>query len=82
MACIPFSGPGFIGHICGPDHFVSLEPYGAKVWCEFHNYLGPAFYRGEKSNTPIENPSRKTWKAFSAWHAATFKRRTMEDGDK
>jgi len=73
MACTSFSGPGFVGHICGPDYFVSLEPYGAKVWCEFHNYLGPTFFRSEKASVPIDNPSRKTWQAFKAWHAETFK---------
>jgi hypothetical protein len=71
MACIPFSGPGFVGHICCADHFVSLEAFGAKVWCEFHNYLGPTFYRSKNAIAVIDTPSRKTWKAFSAWHAST-----------
>lgn len=53
--------------ICGPDHFVSLESYGAKVWCEYHNYLGPAFYRSENAITEIRHPSRKTWDAFQKW---------------
>lgn len=53
--------------ICTADRFVSLEPYGAKVWCEFHNYLGPTFYRSENAIKPIEWPSRKTWDAFGRW---------------
>jgi len=67
MACTPFSGRGFTGIICGPDHFVSLEPFGARVWCEFHHWTGPTFYRGKESREPIAHPSRKTWKAFAAW---------------
>lgn len=53
--------------ICTADTFVSLEPYGAKVWCEFHNYLGPTFYRSESATKPIETPSKKTWDAFGLW---------------
>lgn len=67
MGCTRFSGRGFRGWICGPDHFVSLEPFGAKVWCEFHSHLGPHFFRSEKANVEIEKPSRKTWNAFYAW---------------
>lgn len=53
--------------VCGPDRFVDLAPYGAKVWCEYHNYLGPSFYRSEKVITEIRSPSRKTWNAFQKW---------------
>lgn len=67
MACTRIKGRGFTGWICGADYFVNLEPFGAKVWCEFHHYLGPHFFRSEKANIEIANPSRKTWKAFEAW---------------
>ena len=54
--------------VCGiPDTFVSLEKYGAKVWCEMHSYLGPSFYRSERAITPIQTPSIKTWKAYEQW---------------
>lgn len=44
--------------VCGiPDTFVSLEKYGAKVWCEMHSYFGPSFYRSERAITPIQTPS-------------------------
>jgi len=45
MGCTYFAGPGFIGHSSHGDHFVSLEPYGANVWCDHHDHLGPTFYR-------------------------------------
>jgi hypothetical protein len=63
MTCIRIPG----GVLCVPNAFVSLEPYGAKVWCEMHSYLGPTFFRSENAIKPIEKPSRKTWKAFEAW---------------
>lgn len=53
--------------VCGPDNFVSLESFGAKVWCEYHKYLGPTFYRSENAIKPIDRPSRKTWDAFQKW---------------
>ena len=53
--------------VCTPDRFVSLEPFGAKVWCEFHSYLGPSFFRSENAITEIRMPSKKTWAAFYAW---------------
>lgn len=53
--------------VCGPDRFVNLEPFGAKVWCEYHDYLGPAFFRSESASTEIRKPSRKTWGAFQRW---------------
>ena len=49
------------------DHFVSLEQFGAKVWCEDHNYLGPAFYRNEAALKQIRVPSKKTWDAYLKW---------------
>lgn len=55
------------GFICTPNAFVSLAPFGARVWCEMHNHLGPAFYRGENSTDQILAPSKKTWRAFEAW---------------
>jgi len=55
------------GVLCVPNAFVSLEPFGAKVWCEMHSYLGPTFFRSESAIKPIDTPSRKTWKAFDAW---------------
>ena len=53
--------------VCGTQHFVNLEPFGANVWCEFHAYLGPSFYRSESAITEIRVPSRKTWDAFQCW---------------
>lgn len=67
MGCTHFSGPGFVGHICHADYFVSLEPFGAKVWCAHHNYLGPTFYRSEAALKEIRVPSKKTWDAFQKW---------------
>lgn len=54
--------------VCIND-FVSLEPYGAKVWCDFHQYLGPTFYRSESAIKPIWKPSKKTYDAFAKWLA-------------
>lgn len=70
MTCTSFSVNGGSGIICGPDKFVNLEPYGAKVWCEYHNYLGPSFYRSRNSTVEIANPSKKTWDAFEKWQKA------------
>ena len=67
MGCTYFSGPGFVGHICHSDHWLSLEPFGAKVWCDDHNRLGPTFYRSESMKKVIEKPSRKTWAAYAKW---------------
>lgn len=67
MGCTYFSGPGFVGHICHGDHWLSLEPFGAKVWCNDHNWLGPTFYRSEAALKVIETPSRKTWAAYAKW---------------
>ncbi len=67
MGCTYFSGPGFVGHICHGDHWLSLEPFGAKVWCDDHNWLGPTFYRSEAALKVIEKPSRKTWAAYCKW---------------
>jgi hypothetical protein len=67
MGCTYFSGNGFVGHICHADYFVSLEEYGAKVWCEDHNYLGPTFYRSMTALKEIQVPSKKTWEAYSKW---------------
>lgn len=53
--------------VCGHDSFVNLAPFGANVWCEYHNYLGPSFYRSEKAIAEIRVPSRKTWEAFQRW---------------
>lgn len=73
MACTPISGPCFVGFICGPDRLVNLENYGAKrIWMEWHNYLGPSFFRG-KYGPVIQAPGEKTWEAFRAWHSETFK---------
>ena len=68
MACIEFACEGVTGHICIPDHVVDLSPYGSRVWCEFSRALGVSFYRGRDSTEEIRNPSRKTWRAFDAWH--------------
>ena len=73
MACTPISGPGFVGFICGPDRLVNLENYGAKrIWMEWHNYLGPTFFRG-KYGPAIRVPGEKTWAAFDTWHAENHK---------
>lgn len=55
------------GYLCMDDDFVSLEPYGAKVWMSWHHYLGPTFYRSEAAIKPIMSPSEKTWDAFERW---------------
>jgi hypothetical protein len=54
-----------------PHAWVNLAAYGAKVWCEYHNYLGPTFYRSENAIKIIETPSRKTWRAFEKWRKET-----------
>ena len=52
--------------ICTADNFVSLKPYGADVWCEYHEWLGPHFFRSEKSTVEIE-PWPAIWRAYRAW---------------
>ena len=72
MACTPISGTGFVGFICGPE-IVNLEKYGApRIWMEWHNYLGPTFFRG-KYGPAIQVPGEKAWEAFRVWHVETFK---------
>lgn len=66
MACVRIEH----GFICGPDDFVDMSPFGAKVWMEWHHYLGPTFYRSEAAIKPIIVPSRKTWTAFEAWQSS------------
>ena len=63
MACIEIDN----GIMCVSDSFVNLEPYGAKVWCDYHHYLGPVFFRSANAITEIRVPSRKTWNAFQKW---------------
>jgi hypothetical protein len=67
MACNTLMNKHLHVIVCGPDAFVSLKPYDADVWLEWHNYLGPTFYRSEKALKPIQVPSRKTWAAFNKW---------------
>jgi hypothetical protein len=63
MACLHFQDV----HIFTHDYFVPLEEFGSKVWCSFHNYCGPTFYRSEAAITEIRSPSPKTWRAFQSW---------------
>jgi len=63
MSCIRIEH----GYICGPDSVVDLSSYGAKIWMEWHHYLGPTFFRSVNRITPIVTPSRKTWAAFEKW---------------
>jgi hypothetical protein len=49
------------------DALVNLKPYGSRVWLEWHNYLGPSFYRGPKSAEEIRMPGKKTWEVFERW---------------
>lgn len=64
MSCIPIKN----GFICTMiDKVVDMEPYGSKVWMEWHRYLGPIFYRSINMITPIRIPSKKTWDAFEKW---------------
>jgi hypothetical protein len=53
--------------MCVPSALVSLAPFGSRVWCEMHSYFGPTFYRSASAISPINTPSRKTWRAFEAW---------------
>lgn len=55
------------GFLCGPDEIANLEPFGAHVWVEMHNYCGPTFYRSRSLIKPIMVPSKKTWDAFEKW---------------
>lgn len=61
------------GFICGPDAFVDLSPYGAKVWMSWHHYTGPLFYRSEAAIKPIVWPSKKTWDAFEKWRKEQYR---------
>ena len=61
MTCIRIPG----GIVCVTDHRVDLSPFGSKVWCEFHRWLGPRFET--RQGREIANPSPKTWAAFEAW---------------
>jgi hypothetical protein len=63
MSCVKIES----GWLCGPDDIVNLEAFGAKVWMEWHHYLGPTFYRSEGMIKPILTPSKKTWDAFGKW---------------
>ena len=63
MGCIQIEH----GFICGPDDFVDLTKFGAKVWVSWHNYLGPTFYRSKAAIKPIITPGKKTWLAFGLW---------------
>lgn len=63
MACNFFSG----GVYCTADAMINLRPYGSSVWMEWHNYLGPSFFRGKHSNSDMQ-AGRKTWKAFELWY--------------
>jgi hypothetical protein len=63
MACVRIKD----GFVCGPDDFVNLEQYGARVWMSWHHYMGPTFYRSEAAIKPIYTPSKKTWDAFGKW---------------
>lgn len=68
MTCHTIAGPrGIIGTVCTANAFVNLERFGVKVWCEYHSYLGPSFYRSERAITEIHTPSRKTWDAYEVW---------------
>lgn len=42
---------------------------GNTIWrWEFHEYMGPTFYRGKKSDTPVDPPARSpVWDAFNEW---------------
>ena len=51
-----------------PVHVVDLTPYGARAWMEFSAFSGPFFFRGQYSEREIDNPSRKTWRAYEKWH--------------
>ena len=55
------------GYLCTGDDWVNLEPFGAKIWMSWHNYLGPTFYRSEAAIKPIVVPGPKTWEAFGKW---------------
>ncbi len=63
MTCIHIHS----GIMCVPHAFVPLEPFGAKVWCEYHSYTGPTFYRSGRAIKEIEKPSKKTWDAYYKW---------------
>lgn len=64
MTCVRIES----GFLCGPDAWLSLEPYGSRVWMSYHNYLGPTFYLGPAAKDCIKTPSNKTWAAFAKWH--------------
>lgn len=61
------------GYLCCDNDPISLEPYGAKVWMVWHNYMGPTFFRSVNRITPIIVPSKKTWDAFDLWRLANDK---------
>ena len=71
MSCIEFTCCGVRVHIHVPTYVVDLKPYGSRVWLEYHRHTGPAFFRGQHSEKEIDNPSRKTWRAFEKWHQET-----------
>lgn len=70
MTCYRVGG----GFVCvSPVH--SLVEHGARVWMEWHAYLGPTFYRSEACIKPIVTPSPKTWAAFNKWYETQTKAR-------
>lgn len=56
--------------ICFPKYTcVDLRPFGARIWMEYHTYLGPIFFRSESMIQQIYMPGKKTWLAFDKWFA-------------
>jgi len=68
MACISFSGPGYIGVMC--CNSVGRLHVGNKyVWVSFHEYTGPVFYRNMSQSLEYEPKGEDdpVWTAFGKW---------------
>jgi hypothetical protein len=48
---------------------VDLTPHGWRGQLEWHDYLGPSFWRGPRARDAIAKPTPAMWRAFDHWRA-------------
>jgi hypothetical protein len=48
---------------------IDLSVYGWKGELEWHDYLGPSFWRGPNARDAIAKPPKAAWRAFDSWRA-------------
>ena len=77
MTCVKMRG----GYVCGNfKPLIPLKEYGVDVWLEMHTFIGPIFYRKEKSTRHIDDRylTKKMWDAFYKWQEAQDKKAQMK----